>query len=1248
MHSDRRILRLIAWFTIATFGMTNALADPLTLATSPLVTGLGKVVAPNIFFVLDDSLSMNDEFLPDSVDNDYGNGGSDAKACALNFGYNTIYYNPSTTYNPPLNADGSSYANATFTAAKGGTTGGFSSGSTVVDLSASSPVYTTYNQTLGSNPIATTNGNTTITVTHPTTGYSPSTPAYTPAVGDQVTISGVTGTSNKVGNISINTINGGPFNITAIVDSTHFKVSVGGSANGNGGSGGGSSVKVAYKHQTGSDANYFYYNYTGGGAYSQTSPPSTCASSSSYTRVPASGQTWTSAGISSQQQQNFANWYSYYRTRLLMMKSAAGRAFTSVNDQYRVGFTVISDTGVTGSKFLDIAKFSDTTATGQKGKWFATLYGTNGSSFTPLRGALSKAGRYYAGKFSSGSTHTHDPVQYSCQKNFTIMATDGSWNSNSPESPTSDSTSPGSASNNYGPFEMDNVTRVGDQDGVSGVLPPYKDSSAAQNTLADVAYYYYNTDLRPAGSIGGLTDEGTNIDVSADNVPASTTDPVAFQHMTTYTLGLGLSGSLANPGDYAAIVAGTKNWPNPIASGSNQDTYRIDDLWHAAVNGHGIDSTGANLSAKDPDAVVTQLSKALQSISAVVGSSAAAATSNLQPIDGDNTAYIGQFKTVAWTGDLLARTIDVVTGAITTTNTWQAQTLLDGQNPTTGRYIYAFKSGATGNLRTFTYANLTTTEKTYFNSDSTNPGGALTQYATWSSNQKTNASASAMVDYLRGVRTNEVTSDSTADAQLFRQREHVLGDVVDSAPVFVRKPPFSYTDTGYSTFLANEASRAATVYVGGNDGMLHAFDGTTGQSGSGKERWAYIPAAVLPNLYKLAASDYSTNHRFYVDGPISIGDAYNSSTSSWSTILVGGLGAGGKGYYALDVTDPANPKALWEFTTATDADVGYSYGNPIITKRASDNKWVVLFTSGYNNTSGDKKGHLFVVDAFTGAELSDIATTTTANEQLSGIGRIANYVEQGLVNNVTQYVYGGDLNGSLWRFDISAGTALKLADTSSTAGNQPIMVRPELAKISSGGHTYTVLYFGTGRYLNVSGSGSLDSPSTSVAQAVYAVKDAGTYVGVLTSSGAAMVSQTLDTSTSPRTTTSATVDWASNNGWYVTTPAGELFNIDPGLQLGTLVIASNSPQSDYCEPTGSSILYQFSYTSGFLLTTNAFQAQTVGSTQVQLGGNSSGTVHGGKVVIESVLANGTTVSTDQKNGGGAAGTAKRISWREIE
>jgi len=201
------------------------------------------------------------------------------------------------------------------------------------------------------------------------------------------------------------------------------------------------------------------------------------------------------------------------------------------------------------------------------------------------------------------------------------------------------------------------------------------------------------------------------------------------------------------------------------------------------------------------------------------------------------------------------------------------------------------------------------------------------------------------------------------------------------------------------------------VYVGANDGFLHAFNAETGA-----EAWAYAPAAVLPSLWKLADPAYS--HTYFVDGSLTAGDV---NSGGWKTILVGGMNAGGKYYYAWDVTTPGSPALLWEFT---DPDMGYSYGNPVITK-LSNGTWVVLVTSGYNNASG--LGYLYVLNATSGAVISKIGTGSGTAASPSGLAKIRNWVDDLSTNNTTRYVYGGDLNGDVWRFDLDNATAFKLA-----------------------------------------------------------------------------------------------------------------------------------------------------------------------------------------------------------------------------
>ncbi len=972
----------------------------------------------------------------------------------------------------------------------------------------------------------------------------------------------------------------------------------------------------------------YYYNYQSGTA------PSTCAANNKYTKVTVSP--------SSTEATNFANWYSYYRKRILMVKSATGAAFAPLGTSYRVGFTVLSEPGVpTGSKkFLPIAKFDPT----QKQSLYSDLYaaGCPSGCSTPTRGALTKAGRYFAGQFVS--TSVPDPVQYSCQQNFTVVVTDGYWNTGGEETSCS-------SSSKYGPCKL-NGTNVGDQDGVSGIARPYYDGVHASNSLSDIAYYYWATDLRPTSMLGGLTDQGTNLDVSPNNVPPAGTDTATWQHMNTYSVALGVPGVYdatnylqGGSADYNAILQGTKNWPDPQTTSSAQSVpARIDDLWHAAVNGRG-----QYLNVKTPGALTDALAKALSSIAVRNGAGAAAATSNLEPVAGDNFAYVPQYTTSQWTGDLQARTIDLTTGAVSASNLWSAQGLLQGlvSDSTDSRTIYTFSSSASNKLKTFVSANLTT-EKTagYFQSSSANPGGALTQYGGLPTAQQTAATQDAMIAYLRGQSGNEMISTNTN--QLFRQRVAVLGDIVGSKPVYVKKPQFKYNDVGYAAFIGSQSSRAGRVYVGANDGMLHAFDAT-----SGLEQWAYIPSTVIPNLYKLADAAYPNNHQYYVDGPIVVGDAYNGS--AWRTILVGGLAEGGRGYYALDVTDPANPVALWEYGTAQDANIGYSYGNPVITKRASDGKWVVLVTSGYNNVSpGDGMPRLYVLDAFTGAKLSEIDITSASTDpNVNGIAKMANWVDNTLIDNTTQYVYAGDLGGDLWRFDLTAGSVQRLGYTSATPGNQPITMRPELAKVRDAtGTAYTAVFFGTGRYLGLT---DLDpsSPSQSVVQTVYAVKDTGTDLGVLSTPGANLVAQTLNSASTPRTIASpATVNWATQNGWYMNLPVGERMNVDPALQLGTFVIASNVPDTNYCTVGGTSWLYALNYLTGGPVST----AQSAGNGE-QIVGTFTGSaltvglsllqLPGGKVVALVSTSDTKVNAASIPIAPPVAASPRRLGWREL-
>ena len=935
---------------------------------------------------------------------------------------------------------------------------------------------------------------------------------------------------------------------------------------------------------------------------------------------------------------NFSNWYAYYRTRLHMAKSASVQAFKTLDQSYRVGFETINDNDSSnvspvGARFIPSKPF-DNAAGGQKSKWFNLIYTLDAGGGTPLRDALSRIGRYYGGlKTSAASYMTDDPVEYSCQQNLTFLVTDGYWNG-------------------AGGTKLDG-SNMDDQDGAAGVARPYLDSSKTKDGLSDTAYYYYITDLRtpsfnPTGALG--------LDVTENNVPITVGDPNTAQHMVTFTMGLGLDGNLiykpayntplAPSADYNAIVNGTLNWPVPKA-----DTLTaVDDLWHAAVNGRGT-----YFSAKDPSTVTSGLLQSFAFLGQKTGTEAAAATSTPNIVPGDNFVFSSSFTTLDWYGETTRRQIDTSTGAILGID-WTAQGQLDSKVSTFSdtRTIYMFDStNAATHLKNFLWASMTAAERANFDGTV----GGRQQLAQWnflSSSQQNqcdnpggNDCGNKLVNFLRGQRGYETLLNSLSpidptNTSLFRQRVHVLGDIVSAEAAYVRAPVFNYGDPGYSTFKSNNASRQATLYVGANDGMLHAFNATTGA-----ETWAYIPSMVMPNLYKLANYTYSTNHLFFVDGTPTIGDICTSGCSAagatWATILVGGLNAGGRGFYALDITNPASPKALWELKpsascifslnsvptdpvpagTFSDCDVGLSFGNPIITKRA-DGKWVVLVTSGYNNISpGTGGGFLYVIDAVTGAILNKIATiisnppsnmppTINAGNTVtpSGFARINAFAAHSDTDNTTLRVYGGDLNGNLWRID-SASTPNTLATSGNKAtllamlspanglgtqgnGTNSITTKPELGElVVNGVGTIEMVYVGTGRYLGVT------DLNTTVQDSFYGIKDPlGTFTGYGAIHGNAnFVQQTLTEAVNPvtlgteRFTTSNAVDFTSKKGWFIdfnpgNVSPGERNNTDPTLTLGILSFTTNAPDTNPCNVGGKSYRYFIDYTTGGPLSTS--------------------------------------------------------------
>lgn len=1168
---------------------------------------------------------------------------------------------------------------------------------------------------------------------------------------------------------------------------------------------------------------------------------------------------------------NYANWWTYYRTRMQMMKTAASNAFSTIDaatdiannvSRFRLGYMSINNN--TGSDYLNLGEFSGA----QKYNWYNKLISANPSNGTALRSTLATAGRLYAGKLNGNSyrgSTVSDPMQYSCQQNYTILSTDGFWNGSAGYkldgttavanqdvglgAPYSDGGTPqlqaqtstlqqrtgrlqlksgnnGSWSNattcqannntqcrynwsswtNAGTCTVNYSSGSGSWTISSGTDCQYVDSSWASattctpvtksvaptytvatasacrtisssggtsDTLADVAAYYYNTDLRNADATGAdatgtctgpvIAPSTVANNLCDNNVPSNGRDVATAQHMTTFTLGLGSQGQMVyaptdgkdywndTSGDFYDIKNGTTanpangicswqtsgacTWPIP-ASNSNAN---IDDLWHAAINGRG-----AYFSASDPASLSSSLISALTTIvnTPRPGTAAAAASSNPNVSASDNYVFSSSYKSVEWYGELIRQQI-TAEGNLTAQN-WSAMRLLDCATTTwtastsyvlgsafrQGNRCYtvnnAYVSGATFNasgiedantsvvnadetaatrqpvvpltsrniytkgttdLISFEWANLSNAQKAFFTAPAityTSATSGLSQFcspaggACLSTPLQSNntiatggAAGEALVNFLRGDRSH--------DGNYYRQRTHVLGDIVSSEARYVQTPMYNYLDANYTTFKTDKSTRAGTVYVGANDGMLHAFDASTGQ-----ELWAYIPSMVLPNLYKLADKNYatdSTKHQFYVDNSPETGDICPTApttactSAQWKTILVGGLNRGGKGYFALDITDPSSPSLLWEFT---DQNMGYTYGNPSITK-LKDGTWVVLLPSGYNNVDGTVsadvgKGRLYVLNAGTGELIRSIATSAGSATTPSGLSRVTAHVLQSSTDSTAIAAYGGDVLGNVWRFDINndigaagydAQLLVSLTDTNGRV--QPVTAKPAIATLSG----KPVVYVGTGRYL-----GTTDVTDNST-QSFYAIKDNldTTTLGNPRTGSSNFVAQTLTSGVCPegtsstvciaqqevRTSTNNAVDWTTKNGWYLDfLTGGERSSSDPSLALGTLLFTTITPQASTvsaCGPTtgtSASFVYALNYlTGGPISTANGVSGISLGSGLVtrpvmimQADGTVRALIRTSSGASSGTDLGGTKVMAPPINPSPTSGT-RRVSWRVL-
>jgi type IV pilus assembly protein PilY1 len=1199
--SNLKSLSLALLLTLSGGVFAAAAPVPTTVDLSATPPDLTLAVAPNLILTYDDSGSMAVSYVPGIIgdgDPQYGlNAGyikdpaSNGKMCtwygvtdsskngfkdpipgvhpwAYSAAVNTLYYDPSVTYTPPKQSDGSAMPDSSYTAAwVDGIAANTGGSKTTLNLK---------------------------------TAYQVSWSGSTPRP-DVIRYAAASSSSTLCAPARINDKNSAD-----------------------------NGLSVGYMPFPTKAARAFYYVLNTG---VDATNPANLYKVANYTAVDVG--TLTTA-----QQTNFANWYSYYRSRNLAARSSVSRAFQAIPSNIRVQWQRLNTSGLSNSAVLK--SLSDAT---QKTNFFKFLYASAPNGGTPTRGATERVMRYLGP--TNANNDDKDPYydsfykkELTCRRNYHLLVTDGGWK----DDYTAANSKAGTPEKYWTLNSVANASvaapnQNADQSSITA-LPdgrPYDPTSAAAKIFgsgpdqtgrpgfADQAFYYWATPLRTFAKnnvvpyipdkttgvtgdpvTGAIGNDPTKLPDEVYFNPAN--DPATWPHLTQFIVAFGLGGSLNFPGDLMALRKGTKVWTAWDAAGAMNELQDVpekaDDTWHAAIN-----SRGGLFSANNPQQLIDQLLAVINSI--VTRETAPVASALNTAVLGVNAVtYVTGFNSTDYSGSVVAKSVDASgnVGAVL----WDAAALLDARTPS-NRVILTSAFDSTKKL-----------VGTAFTWSATSDLGK--NLAAVDSRYTSDGNAQKRTDYLRGVRTDESTT--------FRVRGSVVGAIIDSQAVYVAYPAAGYSDTwaagdpesgkdssgkllySYTAFATQWAKRAPTLYVGANDGMLHAFDATlasdkyTGNATTdtvdrvpspGAERWAYIPNAIFNHLYDLTRL---TDFTFIptVDATPVVRDVFFSSgTKGWHSILLGGLRMGGRGVYALDITDPsaseagAANKVLWEFnssvastTAGNPANLGYTYGRPNV-GRLANKKWVVLIPSGYFPTGTDctavpaacnTTSSLFVVNAQTGELIKELKTPAGTKSYGLASPVLGDYDS----DQVDDVAFAGDLQGQLWRFDLSdadpANWKVDLAYQPSTAhlGNRPITVMPRL--FADPNSQNFIVIFGTGKYLGGSDN-TIDS--TTPVQGVYGIREPGKS-GQAAVAESSLIQQTMTEVDSIRGLTTKAVpltdaDGKPYGGWYFdlvikdgnnnVTDAGERVVVDPTalFDSGRAIITTLIPTgSDPCEP----------------------------------------------------------------------------------
>ena len=737
--------------------------------------------------------------------------------------------------------------------------------------------------------------------------------------------------------------------------------------------------------------------------------------------------------------QNFANWFVYYRKRSLAIRGAATRAFEPVND-IRVHACTINDSATCLRDGQNMTTLTSGASTA-RADFYDSIYQMD---FAVARGTPNRQALLNLGEIFENDTRV---VQAACQRNYSLLFTDG--------------------------FNSSRVSGIGNVDGgFGGPNSPIPDNYS--NTIADVAMKYYAEFDPPPG----IADQP--VLPVPDGCPGDERqDCLARPHVSTYGVTLGIDGvifaSEAFADENRAPYFNPPPWylrqaspaeREPAPSLSVGGASEIEDLWHATLN-----TRGRLVNADSPQALLSGFTALIGDILARSETSRNATGSGTD-FRSDGALYQTRYDTRRWSGDVIKKRA-LNAGNANETVLWRASDMLPGYNASAASDTRQIITALRDQPNAQTGGSVTGRS---FRADTALTGRFPTL-------------GGPAVAYLRGDRSRERQNLAQNTIGGFRNRaDTVLGDIINAVPVFVGPAdPLRYAGAwldrrfptatapentagaraygGSNGFVATTAARAPLVYVGANDGMLHAFDAE-----SGRERFAYVPNAVLGELAGPAGlTDPAYRHRAYVDGQVAVDPAFYDN--AWHSVLVGGLRNGGRTIYALDVTDPpSNGRAearaaslvRWEFR---DPQLGRTFGTPSIV-RLHTGRWAAIFGNGYNSNAFGAS--LFIVDVETGELIRRLDTGAVPVTGQPGNGLASPTPIDVDGDRIVDYVYAGDLYGNVWRFDLTARTAgawtqSRLFQAGRDGQPQPITSAPAVAVHPLGPSYGVMVYVGTGQ-----------------------------------------------------------------------------------------------------------------------------------------------------------------------------------------